>query len=65
MFYVAVNRINLRPAPDFRSGSIMLLNRNEEVEKLKEVAEWFQVRVRPSGELGWINSKYLVIKSPP
>jgi hypothetical protein len=35
------------------------LNRNEELEKVGEAEDWFQVRVKRDGTLGWVAARYL------
>jgi uncharacterized protein YraI len=54
-----VGRLNLRAGPGMDFPKIGLLERNEEVEKLGQAEDWFQVKVKRSGTLGWVASRYL------
>jgi hypothetical protein len=58
-FYVKVARLNLRAGPGMDFPKLGLLERNEEVEKLGEAENWYQVRVKRDGTLGWVSSEYL------
>jgi uncharacterized protein YgiM (DUF1202 family) len=58
-FYVKVGRLNLRAGPGMDFPKLGLLERNEEVEKLGEAENWYQVRVKRDGTLGWVSSEYL------
>lgn len=57
--FVRVGRLNLRAGPGMDFPKLGLLERNEEVEKLGEAEDWFQVKVKRSGTLGWVASRYL------
>jgi uncharacterized protein YraI len=57
--YVKVGRLNLRAGPGMDFPKLGLLERNEEVEKLGEAENWYQVRVKRDGTLGWVSSEYL------
>jgi uncharacterized protein YraI len=59
IMYVRVGRLNLRAGPGMDFPKLGLLERNEEVEKLGEAENWYQVRVRRDGTLGWVSSEYL------
>jgi hypothetical protein len=59
IFYVTVNRLNLRACPGMDCPKISVLERNEEVEKVGDAEDWSQVRVKRDGRLGWVNSRYL------
>jgi hypothetical protein len=59
LFYVAVNRLNLRACPGMDCPKIGLLNRNEEVEKVGQAEDWTQIRVIRDGTIGWVSSRYL------
>lgn len=58
-YYVKVDLLNLRAGPGMDFPKIGNLNRNEELEKVGEADEWFQVRVKRDGTLGWVASRYL------
>jgi uncharacterized protein YraI len=58
-FFVRVGRLNLRAGPGMDFPKLGLLERNEEVEKLGEAENWYQVRVKRDGTLGWVSSEYL------
>ncbi|MFZ2087362.1 MAG: SH3 domain-containing protein [Desulfobaccales bacterium] len=58
-FYVKVGRLNLRAGPGMDFPKIGLLERNEEVEKLGEAENWYQIRVKRDATLGWVTSEYL------
>jgi hypothetical protein len=57
--YVAVNRLNLRACPGMDCPKIAVLERNEEVEKVGDAADWSQIRVKRNGTIGWVSSRYL------
>ena len=57
--YVKVGRLNLRAGPGMDFPKLGLLERNEEVEKIGEAENWYQVRVKRDGTLGWVSSEYL------
>ena len=38
---------------------IAVLNRNQEVEKVGDAADWSQIRVKRDGTIGWVDSRYL------
>jgi hypothetical protein len=59
VFYVKVNHLNLRACPGMDCPKISLLERNEEVEKVGAAEDWFQIRVKRDGRLGWVDSRYL------
>lgn len=58
-YYVAVRKLILRAKPSNRSEAIRTLGVNDQVEKIGEVKEWFQVRQPASGAVGWVTSRYL------
>ena len=59
-FYVAVkNTLNLRACPGMDCPKIAVLNRNQEVEKVGDAADWSQIRVKQDGTIGWVDSRYL------
>jgi hypothetical protein len=57
--YVKVGRLNLRAGPGMDFPKLGLLERNEEVEKMGEAENWYQIRVKRDGTLGWVTSEYL------
>lgn len=65
VFYVGVGRLNLRAGPGMDFPKLIVLERNEEVEKVGEMEDWFQVRVKRDGSLGWVASRYLSSKPVP
>ena len=58
-FYVKVARLNLRAGPGMDFPKLGTLERNEEVEKVGEAENWYQVRVKRDGTLGWVSSQHL------
>ena len=59
-YYVAVkSTLNLRACPGMDCPKVAVLNRNEEVEKVADAADWFQIRVKRDGTIGWVDSRYL------
>lgn len=67
-YYVGVDLLNLRAGPGMDFPKISQLNRNEEVEKVGEAEDWFQIRVKRDGTLGWVASRYLSnnpVSAPP
>jgi Bacterial SH3 domain len=58
-FFVKVGRLNLRAGPGMDFPKLGLLERNEEVEKLGEAENWYQVRLKRDGTLGWVSSEFL------
>ena len=66
--YVAGNRLNLRACPGMDCPKIAVLERNEEVEKVGDAADWSQIRVKRDGTIGWVSSRYLSatpVAAPP
>jgi uncharacterized protein YraI len=59
VLYVAADRLNLRACPGMDCPKLVLLTRNQEVEKVGESQGWFQVRSRQDGSLGWVDARYL------
>ena len=58
-FYVTVNRLNLRACPGMDCPKIAVLDRNQEVEKVGDAEDWSQIRIKQSGTIGWVSSRYL------
>jgi hypothetical protein len=66
--FVAVNRLNLRACPGMDCPKISSLQRNEEVEKIGDADDWSQIKVKSSGTIGWVSSRYLSatpVAAPP
>ena len=59
VFYVKVRNLNLRACPGMDCPKISMLEQNEEVEKVGASEDWFQIRVKRDGRLGWVDSRYL------
>ncbi len=59
VFYVAVNRLNLRGCAGMDCPKISVLEQNEVVEKLGEMDDWYEVIVKRDGRRGWVTSRYL------
>jgi hypothetical protein len=57
--YVTVNRLNLRACPGMDCPKIAVLDRNQEVEKVGDAEDWSQIRLKQSGTIGWVSSRYL------
>ena len=59
VFYVTASRLPFRSCPAMECPKIGILERNAEVEKQSQSEEWFRVRIKRDGRLGWVNSRYL------
>ncbi len=59
LMYVAASKLNLRACPGMDCPKVGSLDRNNEVEKLGEFEDWFQVRSKKDGTVGWVNARYL------
>jgi len=59
VYYVAASRLNLRACPGMDCPKISRMERNQEVEKLDESQDWYQIRSRTDGTVGWVNKRYL------
>ena len=59
VFYIKANHLNLRACPGMDCPKISVLDKGEEVEKVGEAEDWFQIRVKRDGRLGWVDSRYL------
>ena len=64
IFYIKASHLNLRACPGMDCPKISVLERGEEVEKVGASDDWFQIRVRSDGRLGWVDSRYLS-STPP
>jgi SH3-like domain-containing protein len=58
-FYVTINQLNLRTCPGKDSPKISALELNAEVEKMGEIENWTQIRVKKNGTIGYVSSRYL------
>jgi hypothetical protein len=58
-FYVTINQLNLRACPGLDSPKILALELNAEVEKMGEIENWAQIRVKKNGTIGYVSSRYL------
>jgi hypothetical protein len=58
-FYVTINQLNLRPCPGTDCPKTTSLELNAEVEKMGEVKNWTQIRVKKDGTIGYVSSRYL------
>jgi hypothetical protein len=57
--YVKVKRLNLRACPGIDCPKIAVLESNTEVEKLGEIENWTQLKVKKDGTIGYVSSRYL------
>jgi hypothetical protein len=67
-FYVAVRKLILRANPSNLGQVIRTLGFNDQVQKIGETKDWYQVRQPSTGALGWVLSRDLVslpLISPP
>ena len=58
-FYVAINQLNLRACPGTDCPKTSALELNAEVEKMGEIENWTQIRVKKDGTIGYVSSRYL------
>ncbi len=58
-FYVTVNRLNLRACPGIDCPKISALELNAEVEKMGQIENWTQIKVKKDGTIGYVSSRYL------
>jgi SH3 domain-containing protein len=58
-FYVTTNQLSLRACPGQDCHKISTLNINAEVEKMGEMENWTQVKVKKAGTIGYVRSRYL------
>jgi uncharacterized protein YgiM (DUF1202 family) len=58
-YYVAVRKLILRAKPSNRAQVIRTLRFNDQVQKIGETKDWFQVRQPSTGALGWVISRDL------
>jgi hypothetical protein len=57
--YVTIDQLNLRACPGVDSPKISALELNAEVEKMGEIGNWTQGRVKKTGIIGYVKSRYL------
>jgi hypothetical protein len=53
-YYVAIRKLILRAQPSNRGQVIRTLRFNDQVQKIGETKDWFQVRQPSTGALGWV-----------
>ena len=58
-FYVTINQLNLRACPGIDCPKTSALELNTEVEKMGEIENWTQIRVKKDGTIGYVSSRYL------
>jgi uncharacterized protein YgiM (DUF1202 family) len=56
-YYVAVRKLILRATPSNRGQVIRTLRFNDQVQKIGESKDWYQVRQPSTGALGWVLSR--------
>jgi uncharacterized protein YgiM (DUF1202 family) len=59
IFYVTINQLNVRTCPGLDCPKTSALQLNAEVEKLGEIENWTQIRVKKDGTIGYVASRYL------
>ena len=58
-FYVTINQLNVRTCPGLDCPKTSALELNAQVEKLGEIENWTQIRVKRDGTIGYVSSRYL------
>lgn len=58
-FYVTINQLSLRACPGTDCPKTSTLEFNTEVEKMGEIGDWTQVKVKKDGTIGYVGSRYL------
>ena len=58
-FYVTINQLSLRVCPGKDCHKISTLALNAEVEKMGEIENWTQIKVKKNGTIGYVSSRYL------
>ncbi len=58
-FYVTINRLSLRACPGIDCPKTSTLELNAEVEKMGEIENWIQIKVKKDGTIGYVSSRYL------
>jgi Bacterial SH3 domain len=58
-FYVTSNRLVLRACPGLECPKTSTLELNAAVEKLGEIENWSQIKVKKDSTIGYVSSRYL------
>jgi hypothetical protein len=58
-FYVTTNQLSLRACPGTDCPKTSTLELNAEVEKMGEIKNWTQIKVKKDGTIGYVSSRYL------
>ena len=58
-FYVTISQLSLRTCPSIDCPKISTLELNAEVEKMGEIENWTQIRVKKNGTIGYVSSHFL------
>ncbi len=58
-WYVTIKQLSLRSCPGLDCRKISTLELNAEVEKMGEIENWTQVKVKKDGTIGYVSSRYL------
>jgi hypothetical protein len=58
-FYVTISELNVRACPGLDCPKTSTLELNAEVEKLGEIGDWTQIKVKKDGSIGYVSSRYL------
>ena len=58
-FYVTINQLSLRACPGVDCPKTSTLELNAEVEKMGEIENWTQIKVKKDGTIGYVSSRYL------
>lgn len=58
-FYVTSNHLRLRACPGKDCPKTANLALNAEVEKMGEIENWTQIRLKKDGTIGYVSSRYL------
>jgi hypothetical protein len=58
-FYVTINQLSLRACPGTDCPKTSTLELNTEVEKMGEIGDWTQIKVKKDGTIGYVSSRYL------
>jgi len=61
-FYVTINQLSLRTCPGKDCHKIRTLELNAEVEKMGEIENWTQIKVKKDGTMGYVSSRYLSLQ---
>jgi len=57
--YVTINQLSLRTCPSIDCDKISTLELNTEVEKMGEIENWTQIKVKKDGTIGYVRSHFL------